>query len=68
MTETASPGRIYRFNPIIRVQIDVAPADWQYTTSPVTGTPHFEWRRRARFRPDSGVRAHILLADPSSIA
>ena len=36
MTETASPGRIYRFNPIMRVQVDVAQATWQYTTSLVT--------------------------------
>ena len=27
MTETARPVRIYRFNPIIRVQVDVAHAD-----------------------------------------
>ena len=33
-----------------------APADWQHTLSPVTGTAHFDWPRRARFRLDVARR------------
>jgi len=55
MTETASPGRRYRFNPIIRVLVDIAHVHLEYTTSTVTGSPHLACCFRSELRRNSSL-------------